>query len=189
MSAGVTGAWLMVLVLMLGTPARGQVPIARPTPELEQLLADLAGATNPDMARRTEQLISQLWLKSGGPAVALLLAKATRALQAGQAMEAVADLDAALVLEPDLIEGFALRAEARFEAGDYNGAVRDIQQALQREPRHFGVWRSLSRFAEARGDLAGALAAWRKLLEIDPQTSEAQARLLELTRKVEGQAL
>jgi tetratricopeptide (TPR) repeat protein len=136
-----------------------------------------------------EARISRLWQQSGGPAVALLLSRGARDLASGAETEAVADFDAAVALEPDLPEVYARRSVARFQAGDVTGALRDAQEALKREPRHFGVWRSLSRFQEARGDLSGALAAWRKLLEIDPKTSEAQERLLELRRKVEGEAL
>ncbi len=136
-----------------------------------------------------EARIGELWQQSGGPAVALLLQRGARDLSSGAEVEAVADFDAAVALEPDLAEAYARRSVARFQNGDVAGALHDAEAALKREPRHFGVWRSLSQFQEARGDLAGALAAWRKLLEVDPKTSEAQERLRELARKVEGEAL
>jgi len=177
------------------TPVRGGllaallVLAAAPVPELEQLLTALASAPSEAVASEMEGRISALWAKSGGPAVGLLFTRGARDLSGGAEAEAVADFDAAVALEPELAEAYARRAVARFQAGDSSGALRDAQEALQREPRHFGVWRNLSQFLEARGDLPGALTAWRKLLEVDPRTHEARERLLELSRKVEGEQL
>ena len=52
---------------------------------------------------------------------------------------------------------------------------------------------SLSRtspaLAEARGDWKGALVAWQKLLELDPQTPGGQTRLRDLKRRALGRAV
>ena len=84
---------------------------------------------------------------------------------------------------------FSRRALARFEAGDIKGAWRDIQEALQREPRHFGALQALSTIAEKQGNWAGALAAWKQVLAIDPHTEGAERRLKDLTKHAEGEEM
>jgi tetratricopeptide (TPR) repeat protein len=180
---------LLVIFLLCAGPAMAQ---PRPDPakgELEQLLTALPMAPSDEVAARIEMRVSQLWLKAGGPAAGLLIARGTRNLQSGAAAEAVQDFDAALVLAPNLPEVFGRRALARYQAGDVSGAIRDLEAAVQQEPRNFTAWRTLSTIAEAQGNSAGALAAWRKLLEIDPKTAGAQARLKDLTRKAEGEEM
>jgi cytochrome c-type biogenesis protein CcmH/NrfG len=45
----------------------------------------------------------------------------------------------------------------------------------------------LSRIAEAQGDWKGALAAWQKVLELDPHTLHGLDRLELLQRKAFGE--
>ena len=177
----------LIIFVMLACPALAQPRSDPARSELEQLLTALALAPSDEVAARMEGRIGQLWVRAGGPTAGLLMARGTRNLAAGEAGEAIEDFDAALALEPNLTDAFGRRAMARYHEGDVPGALRDLEETLRREPRHFGAWRSLSSLAEAQGNLPGALSAWKKLLEIDPKTSGAQARLKELTKKVEGE--
>jgi tetratricopeptide (TPR) repeat protein len=182
-----TLALLLCVLLLCGSPAVAQPRPDPKTVELGQLLDGLALAPSEELAARMEQRIGQLWLQAGGPTAAMLMSRGQRNLQTGQADDAVADLDAALALEPDLADAYARRGMARYETGDVSGAIRDLQETLRREPRHFMALKTLSRIAEAQGNWAGALAAWKRLLEIDPRTQGAQSRLRELTIHVEGE--
>jgi lipoprotein NlpI len=94
-----------------------------------------------------------------------------------------------VVLEPNLPEPWHQRAIARFRAGDSDGAVADIEQTLQREPRHFAAFGLLSHIAEQRGNWRGAYEAWQKLLELDPMTPGGDDRLKMLRQKALGQDL
>lgn len=177
----------LIVFMLLAFPALAQ-PRADPAKsDLEQLLVALALAPTAEVAARMEGRIAQLWVRAGGPAAGLLMTRGARSLSAGDGLEAIQDFDAALALEPNLTDAFGRRAMARYHEGDIPGALRDLEETLRREPRHFGAWRSLSSLAEAQGNFPSALAAWKKLLEIDPKTSGAQARLKELTKKVEGE--
>lgn len=178
----------LTVLLLLATPALAQPQPAVPRPELEQLLTALAFAPSEDVAVRMETRIAQLWGGAGGPTASLLMARGARNLAAGDSGEAIQDFDAALALDPNLTDAIGRRAMARYHAGDIRGAVRDLEETLRREPRHFGAWRSLSNLAEAEDNFPGALAAWKKLLEIDPKTSDGQSHLKELLRKAEGEA-
>ena len=179
---------ILAVLLLLPIAAYAQ---PRPDPtktELDQLLTALAQSPSEDVAGRLEARIAQLWQKSGGPTAALLLNRGARNLGSGDATEAVADFTAVLALEPDLPEAFGRRAQARFQAGDIQGAIHDLEETLRREPRHFGAWRTLSLIGEEQGRPANALQAWKKLLEVDPKTPGGATRLKQLTRLVEGEA-
>lgn len=175
---------LLPLLLACG-PALAQPAPSRPA--TDQLLSALKAAPDEQVAAALETRIEQAWLNAGSPAVTLLMSRALREMSSGAQAEALDDFDAVLDLDPELAEAYARRAVARFDTGDINGAIADVQQALKREPRHFEAFQILSRIAENRGNPKGAFAAWQKVLEIDPHTPGGAARLNELRRKAFGE--
>ena len=64
---------------------------------------------------------------------------------------------------------------------------KHIQATLQREPRSFVAFQTLSAISEARKDWKGAYEAWRKVLEIDPKTPGGEERLKDLKRRALGE--
>lgn len=172
---------ILALLLAMAGPAIAQ--------ETDNLAAALKAAPNEAAAVAIEAQIRAVWAQAGTPAIKLLLARGAREMAEGAPGEALDSFDAALDLAPDLPDGWRGRAAARRSLGDYAGAVRDLQELLRREPNSFIVFQDLSRLAEARGDWKGALAAWQKLLELDPQTSGSQTRLHDLKRRALGEQL
>ena len=174
--------WALMSVLLAGS-AFGQ---NRANPTLDALFAALRAAPSEEAAAALEAQVRAKWIEAASPALRLLLARGARELNEGSAGDAVDSFDAALDLDPDLLEGWRGRAQGRARLGDTAGAVRDIQELLRREPRSFAAWQDLSHIAEARSDWRGALAAHEKLLEIDPRTPGGPARLRELRRRALG---
>ncbi len=152
------------------------------------MLSGLQTAPNEEAATAIENRVRQLWLQGGSAAATLLMNRGLRDLSNEAAEEAEHDFDAVLVLEPELPDAYYRRALARFGLGDYAGALADIEQTLKREPRHFAALQSLSRIAEARDDFKGALAAWKKVLELSPKTKDGEERRKILARKAFGEA-
>jgi tetratricopeptide (TPR) repeat protein len=155
----------------------------------DELLAALAVAPNERIASDIESRLVQAWQDQASPAVQLLMDHAVQAAHANHMKDALADSDAAIVLQPDLADLWRRRAEARFVTGDEAGAISDLAQALAREPRLVPAFADLSRYEEARGDNKRALAAWRKVLELDPKTEGGAARLEHLQKKVNGEPI
>ncbi len=179
---------LAALLMFAAGPALAQGrPDAR-KPDIDQLFAALKVAPSEEAAAMVEAKIRQVWQQAGSPAVVLLLNRGGGDMEAGDTDAALDAVDDALVLAPDYPEAWLRRALVKFHAGDYPGAVRDIEATLQREPRHFVALQTLSRIAEAQEDWKGALAAWEKALEIDPRTPKGQERLEMLRRKVFGES-
>ncbi len=154
---------------------------------LDRLLTALKSAPNEAAAAPLESQIRQLWLNAGTPAVTLLMSRGLREMKADANQDAIEDFTDALVLDPNLAEAYHQRAIARFAAGDVPGAIADIQATLQREPRSFAAFQTLSQIAEARKDWKGAYEAWQKVLEIDPKTPGGDDRLKDLKRRALGE--
>jgi tetratricopeptide (TPR) repeat protein len=179
--------FLFLFVLLAAAPAFAQPRADARRAELDNMLAALKAAPNQEAAGTLEARIRELWLNAGSPAATLLMGRGMRDLQNDADDEALDDFDAVLALEPDLADAYYRRALARFHLGDYRGAVADIQATLKREPRHFAALMSLSRIAESRDDFRGALAAWKKVLELSPKTPDGQDRLKLLQKKALGE--
>ena len=144
-------------------------------------------ASSEEIAGPLEQQIRQLWLTSGTPAVTLLMSRGLREMKADANQDAIEDFSAAITLDPSLAEAYHQRAIARYHAGDAQGAFADIQATLQREPRSFAAFQTLSAIAEARRTGRGAYSAWQKVLEIDPKAPGGQERLKDLRRHALGE--
>ena len=153
---------------------------------LDKMLDALHTAPNEQVASSLEGKIRQLWFESSTPAVTLLMSRGLRESNANAPDDAASVFSDAIVLDPTLAEAWHQRAIARFKAGDTVGAVRDIQETLKLEPRHFGAWQTLERIAESREDWKAAYDAWQHVLDIDPRTPNAEDRLKDLKRKAFG---
>ena len=155
----------------------------------DALLGALKAAPNAQAAAMLEMKLQSAWHDQATPSVQLLLDHATQAGSSGKMNDALADCDAAIVLQPALADLWRRRAETRFALGDDRGAFADLAQAFEREPRLLQGWVDLSAFAEARHDPKRALAAWKKVLELDPKTESGPKRLERLQHLVNGEPI
>ncbi len=187
---------VLLAATLLAAPAMAQAPpneATRPKaatagkPTVDGLLNALRGAPSEEAAVAIEGQLRAAWAEAASPAVRLLLSRGQRELSENAATDSFDSYDAALDLDPDLLEAWRGRAAARLHMGDPQGGVRDLQEVIRREPRHFAAWQDLSRLAESRGDWRGAYAAWQKLLEVDPRTPGGQDRLRDLRRRAIGE--
>jgi predicted Zn-dependent protease len=153
------------------------------------LFEALKTSTSEQRSEALETQIALYWRSQITPAVQMLLEQATLASAHQDNANAIADLDAALDLQPEQADLWRMHAEARFANGDTVGAQADLAQALSREPRCFPALADLSRMSEANNDFPNALAAWQRFLEIDPKAPNGTKRLEALQRKVAGQPL
>ena len=179
--------WFLALALLIALPAAAQPRPTGRAAEIEAMVTALKAAPSEELAGKIEGRLRELWVQSASPSAQLLMGRGMRDLGNHAADDAVDDFDAALTLDPEVPEIFHRRALARAAAGDYVGALADIQETLKREPRHFSAFKSLSRIAEEREDWKGALAAWEKVMELSPRTPDGEERLKSLRRKAFGE--
>lgn len=178
---------ILLFLVLLNVPADAQAPATDKRAAVDRLLAALKAAPTEQAAAPIEAHLAQLWLEQGSAAVTLLMSRGLRDLKAGAHQDAIDDFSDAIALDPDLAEAWRQRAIARYEQGDTPGAVRDLEETLKREPRHFGAFETLSRIAENRKDWKSAYSAWQKVLEIDPKTPGGEQRLKDLRRRAMGE--
>ena len=131
--------------------------------------------------------ISSLETSSLAPTTVVLLDAARRALGAGKPDDAVADLDSALVLQPDSVLLWRERAIARVHAGDLDGAIADLGEAINRDSRDEPAWEALSRVTEIKGEEKGAFAAWQRVMTLEPAIPDGEPRLERLRKKAFGE--
>jgi tetratricopeptide (TPR) repeat protein len=187
--------WFVLLILATCLPAYAQAPAPAqsPAPDADRkaaighMLDALKAAPSEDAAAPLEAQITQLWLQSASPAVTLLMARGLREITAQTPDDAIEDLGAAITLQPDFAEAYHQRAIARFAAGDTPGAIADLQETLQHEPRDFGAFRTLEAIAESREDWKSAYEAQQRLMAIDPKTPGGADKLKDLRRRALGE--
>lgn len=163
---------VLLLLLLIATPALAQTPAERAA-ALNHLLDALQAAPTAEVAAPLEQRIMQLLVGAGSPVVTLLLSRGAREMQAGANPAAIEDFTDAITLDPSLAEAYHQRARARFAAGDTEGAIADIEQTLEHEPRDFAALRTLAAIAEIPTGLEGRLC---RLEEIAGNRSDDRGR-------------
>lgn len=172
------------LYLALGRPDAAQLDLAQ---------AQASAAQDAKLRAETERLIVQLRDRlTADPNRTdgwLLLGRSL--LATDHPAEAVAALDRAIALQPDGVEGYALRAEALTLAADGSvtqAAQRDFLAVLEREPQHPGAryYLGLARLQE--GDTRGAYDDWYALAASSPADAPwldlVQGRLRELAPRL-----
>ncbi|ACI51200.1 Tetratricopeptide domain protein [Gluconacetobacter diazotrophicus PA1 5] len=199
------GALIAALWLAVAAPARAAPPPTVPSPpaappssalsarhgssadELALLTAELARATSRGTAAALEVGLEQARLRPLSPTTRLLLRRAQGHLAAGKPVDAVEDLDDALVLQPDAAILWRDRAQARLAARDLDGAVTDLGVALQHDDHDAVAWQVLSTVEEQRGDWQAAYRAWQHVMVLDPMTEGGRAHGEKLHLRAYGQ--
>lgn len=152
---------------------------------LDDLFARLADPEVGD-AEIALRGISRLWSMSGSDSMDLLLRRGREAMREEAYAKAVEHFANLTRLDPDFAEGWNALATANFLRDEYWLAVEYIQATLALEPRHFGALSGLGVILERTGDEAGALAAFRAALEINPHLDQAAQAVERLAPKVDG---
>jgi len=150
----------------------------------DELFDRLETAPTDEEAEGIALDIWNAWLESGSPTVDLLMERAVEAQNLGDRKHARALYDRIIRVRPEYAEAWHRRATLFLEAEQYDEALRDLNEALKHEPRHFGAWLGLGLMLERLGSTSEALEAYREALDIYPRLEGArrgEARLREMT--------
>ncbi|MEZ5774204.1 MAG: tetratricopeptide repeat protein [Hyphomicrobiaceae bacterium] len=157
--------------------------------DLDRLFVALKAAPSGEIAAAVEAEIWRIWMQSGDAAIDERVREGTAALQAGALAAALTAFDDVVARAPGYAEGWNKRATVLYMLGQYDRSIADIEQVLTLEPRHFGAISGLGLNRIAKGELAAALAAYRRVLEIEPASASARANADRLSKAVEGEPL
>ncbi len=159
---------------------------AAPTAEMFDKLREAPSASE---AEDVAADIWSTWLVSGSATVDVLMERGIGAMQAGDRQTARELFDRAVLLKPDYSEAWHQRAAIFLADENFGDALRDINETLTLEPRHFGAWFGLAMIMESFGSEKAALEAYREALKIYPLLPEAVEAERRLSRAAEGQDL
>ncbi|ACB93745.1 tetratricopeptide repeat protein [Beijerinckia indica] len=166
------------------------VPPPDPVVQRQKLLAKLfdhlQAASDEEEARGLAQAIEETWLRSTSVTATLLMNRALAAIQAQHYPLAEDILDKTILLRPDWAEARNQRAKVRFLAGNFQGAMTDVDETLKLEPRHFDALTTMGIILEQTGFDSQALTVLRKALALYPHQPAVEAIVKKLTLSVEG---
>ncbi len=155
----------------------------------ENLYALLATSDDKKSSEQIQQALSRLYMVSGSPTVDLLMKRSTGAIKQKKYDQAVQFLDVVIKLSPDYAEGWNQRAFALYKQDNLSEAAGNLRRALALDANHFRALEGLGTILREVGDEAGAYKVFKRLLEVDPQSDDAQKAAQDLQRKVEGRGI
>lgn len=156
---------------------------------LGNLYALLATAGDEQAAEKTSKAIMRLWAVSGSDTITVLMGRAVKAMRDKNQEMALRMLDEIVEQAPDYAEGWSQRGHVLYLQGETHRALGDLRRALALDPNHFRALSALAHILREYGAKEGALAAYRKLLEVNPFADGAQKAVQDLEREVRGQGI
>ena len=129
----------------------------------DEMFEKLHNAPSESEANDVAQDIWASWMESGSPTVDMLMERAVDAQAIGDYETARAFYDRAILIAPDYAEAWSRRAGLFLNDENFPEALRDLNEALRLEPRHFGAWAGLGIMMEAMGAEKEALEWCRRL--------------------------
>ncbi len=146
------------LAISAPTNARNTTVTKVAASSLDELFKKLKNASNRAEANGISAQIWKLWFLQPNGAVQHLMARAQSARRAGLLKESITEL------APDYVEGWNQRATVNFMLGRNAESVRDIQQVLRIEPRHYGALAGLGLIHMRAKNWKSAIASFERAL-------------------------
>jgi tetratricopeptide (TPR) repeat protein len=172
----------MLLVAGPGEPAGAD----QDDPRLDGLFGRLQHTPDPAEARALEQRIWGVWLESDDAAVNRLMQQGILALQGQHYATALQAFDRLVEQAPHFAEGWNKRATVHYLMGNWRASVRDIQQTLALEPRHFGALFGLGLIYDALEEPEAALRSFEATLALNPHSDSTRHMIEQLRRQLRG---
>ena len=171
------------------SPPKAKAPEVSRKEVMADLFERLKKAPDSESAELVAEAIDAIWLKSGSDTVDLLMNRAAVLVREENLDLALDILDSVVEIAPDYPEGWNRRATIFFLKRDFRRSLDDLRNVLALEPRHFKAINGLGLIMQELGDKEAALKAFRKVLQVYPQSSDARRIEEELAREVEGQGI
>ncbi|MEL6387106.1 MAG: tetratricopeptide repeat protein [Pseudomonadota bacterium] len=155
----------------------------------DEMFDKLRNAPTPEEAESVASDIWASWLESGSPTVDLLMERAVAAETAGDRPHARALYDRVILIKADYAEPWYRRAALFYADDQLDEALRDLNETLSLEPRHFGAWFALATLLERLGSEEEARDAYREALALHPHWEPARRAAGRLDKDILGTAL
>ena len=121
----------------------------------------------------------QIWGRSGDAAVDRLFTSGVEQMSASALDDALATFSEIVRRKPAFAEGWNKRATLYFMLGQFEKSLHDCDEALKRNPHHFGALSGAGQIHLQLGNLRAALDYFRRAVDANPNL-EGPARLIPL---------
>ncbi|WP_143435278.1 tetratricopeptide repeat protein [Henriciella aquimarina] len=155
----------------------------------DEMFEELKQAPSEEEAASVALDIWAAWMESGSAAADLIMERAVTAQSNGELELARELYDRVIAIQPEYAEAYNRRASVFLREDKYDEALRDVNKALELEPRHFAAWTGLGRVLEELGARDEALEAYREALKIHPTLGPAKSAEARLVKEMNGQGL
>lgn len=153
---------------------------------LNGLYEDLQKAPSESEAAEIASDIQSIWNESGSPTIDLLMRRAIVAERRKDLTLARSIYDRIVIIDPSYHEVWFRRATLSVMEENYSDALRDMNAAVEREPRHYYAWLGLAFIIERLGGKHEALEAIQESLKIYPDFLPAKEFENKLKPQIEG---
>jgi tetratricopeptide (TPR) repeat protein len=133
-----------------------------------ELLLDRLPAEDQRLQGATEGAIWTIWSRSGDSEIDKLLQAGVRDMNEGRMAKAVEAFTRVIERKPDFAEGWNKRATAYYLMNDLEQSLKDCDEVIKRNPRHFGALSGYGLIYIKRGEFERALEYFERALAIDP---------------------
>ena len=173
---------VIMLLLAFSTNSRAD----QSDPKLDNLFVLLRDANNKITASQMERKIWAIWRQAPNDTAFQIMRRAQTAMDKRDFKSSIRLLDKLVAHAPKFAEAWNQRAIALYLVADYDASLRDINQTLALEPRHFGALSGLGLINLALGREYEALKVFEAALGIHPYLSGADTHIQELRDKLKG---
>lgn len=163
-------AGLATLALATALPS---LSLADSMSERERLFAALKSARTEAEGREAENAIWHFWLDQAP--TARIREAIDRGMERRESYDfeaAEAALDIAVRDAPDYAEGWNQRAFVRFLRDNADGALADLEKAVELDPEHFAAWSGMFHVLMRMGRTEVAFASLARAVTIHPWLKE-----------------
>ena len=136
----------------------------------------------------SEHSLWAIWSRSGDPNIDALLQEGIHLVQSDRLDEAIATFDAVVKGAPGFPEGYNRRATAYYLAGQYEKSIADCDEAIRRNPMHFGALSGLGYNYFKLGKPEPAIRYFERALGINPNKPRIRSMVIELKEALRERA-
>ena len=151
-------------------------------------LIDVLKDDDAVVRERAEHSLWTIWNRSGDPKIDALLQEGIHLIQSDRLDEAITKLDEVVKGAPGFSEGYNRRATAYYLAGQYERSIADCEEAIRRNPMHFGALSGLGYNYLKQGKPERAIRYFERALDINPNKPRIRSIVIELQRGLRERA-
>ena len=148
---------------------------------LDDLFSTLLISTDLTTIRSTENQIWEIWFNHANDDVEQLIQMGVTRMNYNRYAEAMLIFTQLIENFPDYAEGWNRRATLHYILGNLDESIADIEKVLELEPRHFGALSGLGLVFLQQKQLSKAKQAFENLVDLHPNSPNAQENLLRVT--------